>query len=111
MESFETLMKGPDAGVVIFPKDAAGSRLIEVIEEGDMPRGGLKITDVELAVLKKWIDEGAEYDADDPKGLLVDLNPDASVGDLPVVKPMKSTGTETVSFKNDVDLCFLSRLW
>ncbi|MAT13115.1 MAG: hypothetical protein CMM02_19125 [Rhodopirellula sp.] len=102
MESFETLMKGPDAGVVIFPKDAAGSRLIEVIEEGDMPRGGLKITDVELAVLKKWIDEGAEYDADDPKGLLVDLNPDASVGDLPVVKPMKSTGTETVSFKNDV---------
>ena len=102
MESFETLMKGPDAGVVIFAKDAAGSRLIEVIEEGDMPRGGLKITDIELAVLKKWIDEGAEYDADDRKELLVDLNPDASVGDLPVVKPMKSTGTETVSFKNDV---------
>lgn len=102
MESFETLMKGPDAGVVIFAKDAAGSRLIEVIEEGDMPRGGLKVTDIELAVLKKWIDEGAEYDADDSKELLVDLNPDASVGDLPVVKPMKSTGTETVSFKNDV---------
>ena len=102
MESFETLVKGPDAGVVIFAKDAAGSRLIEVIEEGDMPRGGLKITEVELAVLKKWINEGAEYDADDSKELLVDLNPNASVGDLPVVKPMKSTGTETVSFKNDV---------
>lgn len=102
MESFETLMKGPDAGVVIFAKDAAGSRLIEVIEEGDMPRGGLKVTNIELAVLKKWIDEGAEYDAADPKALLVDLNPNASVGDLPVVKPMKSTGTETVSFKNDV---------
>ncbi len=102
MESFETLMKGPDAGVVIFAKDAAGSRLIEVIEEGDMPRGGLKITEVELAVLKKWIDEGAEYDGDDPKALLVDLNPNASVGDLPVVKPVKSTGSESISFKNDV---------
>ena len=102
MESFETLMKGPDAGVVIFPKDSTGSRIIEVIESGDMPRGGLKVSNVELAVLKKWIDEGAEFDADDPKALLVDLNPEASVGDLPVVKPMKSTGTETVSFKNDV---------
>ena len=102
MESYETLMKGPDAGVVIFPKDPAGSRIIEVIEEGDMPRGGLKVTDLELAVLKKWIEEGAEFDADDPKELLVDLNPNASVGDLPVVKPMKSTGTETVSFKNDI---------
>ena len=79
MESYETLMKGPDAGVVIFPKDPAGSRIIEVIEEGDMPRGGLKVTDLELAVLKKWIEEGAEFDADDPKELLVDLNPNASV--------------------------------
>ena len=101
MADFETLMKGPDAGVVIFPKDAIGSRIIEVIEEGDMPRGGLS-TAIELDVLKKWITDGAEFDGDDKKKNLAELNPDASVGDLPVVKPAFSKGSETVSFKNDI---------
>ena len=102
MADFETLMKGPDAGVVIFPKDAIGSRIIEVIEEGDMPRGGLSVTAIELDVLKKWITDGAEFDGDDKKKSLTELNPDASVGDLPVVKPEFSKGNETVSFRNDI---------
>jgi mono/diheme cytochrome c family protein len=102
MADFETLMKGPAAGVVIFPKDAIGSRIIEVIEEGDMPRGGLSVTAIELDVLKKWITEGAEFDGEDKKKNLTELNPDASVGDLPVVKPEFSKGNETVSFKNDI---------
>jgi mono/diheme cytochrome c family protein len=102
MADFETLMKGPAAGVVIFPKDAIGSRIIEVIEEGDMPRGGLSVTAIELDVLKKWITEGAEFDGEDKKKNLTELNPDANVGDLPVVKPEFSKGNETVSFKNDI---------
>ena len=102
MADFETLMKGAAAGVVIFPKDAIGSRIIEVIEEGAMPRGGLSVTAIELDVLKKWITEGAEFDGEDKKKNLAELNPDASVGDLPVVKPEFSKGNETVSFKNDI---------
>ena len=102
MADFDALMKGPAAGVVIFPKDAIGSRIIEVIEEGDMPRGGLSVTAIELDVLKKWITDGAEFDGDDTKKNLAELNPDASVGDLPVVKPEFSQGNETVSFKNDI---------
>jgi len=102
MADFETLMKGPTAGVVIFPKDAIGSRIIEVIEEGDMPRGGLSVSAVELGVFKKWITDGAEFDGDDKKKKLAELNPDASVGDLPVVKPEFAKGNETVSFKNDI---------
>jgi mono/diheme cytochrome c family protein len=102
MADYETLMKGPTAGVVIFPKDAIGSRIIEVIEEGDMPRGGLSVSAVELGVLKKWITDGAEFDGDDKKKKLAELNPDASVGDLPVVKPEFAKGNETVSFKNDI---------
>jgi mono/diheme cytochrome c family protein len=102
MADFETLMKGPDAGVVIFPKDAIGSRIIEVIEEGDMPRGGLSVTAIELGVLKKWITDGAEFDGEDKKKNLTELNPNASVGDLPVIKPEFSKGNETVSFKNDI---------
>ena len=109
MADFETLMKGPAAGVVIFPKDAIGSRIIEVIEEGDMPRGGLSVTAIELDVLKKWITEGAEFDGEDRKKNLTELNPDASVGDLPVVKPEFSKGNETVSFKNDIAPLLLTR--
>jgi len=55
-----------------------------------------------LDVLKKWITEGAEFDGEDKKKNLAELNPDASVGELPVVKPEFSKGSETVSFKNDI---------
>lgn len=57
MSNFAVLKKGPPGGTVIFPGDPIGSRLIEVIESGDMPRGGLKVSADELATLKKWITE------------------------------------------------------
>ncbi len=38
--TFAKLMKGPPEGVVVFAGDTIGSRLIETIETGDMPRGG-----------------------------------------------------------------------
>ena len=45
MATFAALMKGPPEGVVvIFAGDTVGSRLIETIETGDMPRGGGKVS-------------------------------------------------------------------
>ena len=58
--SYEGLMK---AGVVQRGA-AAGSRLVEVIESGDMPRGGGRVPPEDLATLKRWIDTGAACDAD-----------------------------------------------
>ena len=55
MGTFAALMKGPPEGVVIFAGDTVGSRLIETIETGDMPRGGGKVTPDELKLLKEWI--------------------------------------------------------
>jgi len=40
------------------------SRLIEVIESGEMPKGGGKVSKAELDVLKNWISAGAKYDGD-----------------------------------------------
>jgi len=107
MANFDALMKGPPAGTVIFPKDADGSRLIEVIESGDMPRGGLKIEPAELVLLRKWITEGAIYDAEDRMASLASLAPGVEAADLPRLEVMKATGKETVSFSNDLAPVFV----
>ena len=48
----------------ITPSDPADSNFIEVIESGEMPKGGLKVSDSELGTLKQWIAQGAKYDGD-----------------------------------------------
>ncbi len=73
MATFAALEKGSEAGAVIASGDADGSRLIEVIAAGDMPRGGGKITPEELKLLSTWINEGARFDGDDPATPLVDM--------------------------------------
>jgi hypothetical protein len=111
MATFNTLMKGPKAGVVIFPGDPTGSRIVEVIESGDMPRGGGKVSPEHLGKLKQWIKDGAKLDG----------SPDAATIPLPQLartSTMNSaakaavkaettlgsapTGKETVSFATDI---------
>ncbi len=99
--TFAALMKGPPEGVVIFAGDTIGSRLIETIETGDMPRGGGRVTPAELKTLKDWINAGAKFDGDDPA---------APIGGGPApatpvnmnLKVQMATGQETVSFAADV---------
>jgi len=102
MASFRQLAKGPPEGTVIFAGDVLGSRLIETIETGDMPRGG-KVPPDQLKTLKDWIAGGAKYDGP---------SPDVPLASLVTVKPMtqnreevvanKPTGNETVSFSEDI---------
>ena len=99
--TFAALMKGPPEGVVVFAGDTVGSRLIETIETGDMPRGGGRVSPAELKTLKDWINGGAKFDGDDPE---------ASIGGgaAPAAAPRMNlevrlaTGNETVSFAADV---------
>ncbi len=99
--TFAALMKGPAEGVVIFAGDTVGSRLIETIETGDMPRGGGRVTDEELKTLKDWINSGAKFDGDDPEAPIGD-------GTAPVpavnmrLEVKRATGQETVSFAADI---------
>ncbi len=74
------------------------SRLIEVIESGDMPKGGLTIEADELAVLKKWINAGAKFDGAQPSQDLPDLVGAMSPGNDADIAINKPTGDETVSF-------------
>jgi mono/diheme cytochrome c family protein len=66
MATFESLMKGPPAGKVLFAGNAAGSDLIVKIEDKEMPPNGAGIPEAELATLKKWVEEGARFDGPSP---------------------------------------------
>jgi Planctomycete cytochrome C len=101
MGTYEILMKGPTEGKVIFPGDAMGSRLIEVIESGDMPRGG-KLSAQEFDLLKKWINEGAKFDGQNSTTSLAKLVPAGSVPMEAAPEVMMATGKETVSFSRDI---------
>jgi len=104
LANFAALKRGTADGVVFFAGDAKGSRLVEVIESGDMPRGGGKVSAAELATLKKWITEGAKYDGGNENTGLATLAPGASGAATPAapVAIMKATGKETVSFARDI---------
>ncbi len=109
--NFAMLMKGPPEGTVIFPGDAVGSRLIETIESGDMPRGGGQVPPEQLQLIKDWIIAGAKYDGNSPLIPLVAMAASAPppTGDpaLPAAPPVdpsirQPTGSETVSFAKDI---------
>ncbi|TWT67197.1 c-type cytochrome domain-containing protein [Allorhodopirellula solitaria] len=107
LSSYEVLMKGPREGVVVFPGDTIGSRLIETIETGDMPRGGGKVSEQELATLKRWIMEGAEFDGSNPAMNLTSLSPAGAAAaemDAPAEPPEMTapTGNETVDFASQI---------
>ncbi len=101
MTSYETLMKGPSEGVVVFPGDVIASRLIETIETGDMPRGGGKVPANELVALKTWIAQGAKFDGPDPTMSFSGAPAMAApAADTPMV--VRATGKETVSFASHI---------
>ena len=82
--------------------DPATSRLIEVIEDGEMPKGGGKVSKQELEVLKNWIAAGAKYDGDNRRQSIANLAP-AKPMNAPDAAPLKRPkGNETVSFASDI---------
>ena len=95
-------MKGPPEGVVIFAGDVIGSRLIETIETGDMPRGGGRVTPQELQTLKAWILDGAKFDGSDPSAPIAGGAAPSPTPNRPRPTVRRATGNETVSFAADV---------
>jgi len=102
MATYVNLMRGSSAGRVVFPGDASGSRLIEVIESGDMPRGGGKLSGEQLQLLKDWIGQGAKFDGPNAGVSLTSFA--STAGGEPMAAPSvtAATGDETVSFARDI---------
>jgi len=107
LATYTALMKGSKGGVVLFPGDPVGSRIVESIESGDMPRNGNKVSAENFAKLKQWIKEGANFDGPSQGAPITSL---ASSKPAEAAKPTKAepiktnapTGKETVSFARDI---------
>jgi dipeptidyl aminopeptidase/acylaminoacyl peptidase len=69
VETFQALMKGGGSGPAVVPGDAA-SDLVQLVEVGDMPKDGDPLPAGQVALLKRWIAQGAKLDegksADEP---------------------------------------------
>ena len=66
LSSRESLLRGGTRGVDLVPGNAAESRLyrrVAGLEQPAMPAKGAPLTANEIAALKQWIDEGAQWDA------------------------------------------------
>ena len=62
----ETALRGGKHGPAVVPGDAAASHMYRHLigqEKPQMPFGG-RLTDAEIALVKEWIESGAEWDAD-----------------------------------------------
>ena len=103
MGSYVSLSKGSKQGAVIIAGDDKGSRLIEVLESGDMPRGGTRLSDEQQGLIARWVKEGAKFDGPDSAAPLVSFSPSktaqAPAAELVVVP---ATGKEEVQFARDV---------
>jgi len=101
LANFEALSRGSENGTVLFPGDGMASRLYEVLDTGDMPRGGNRLPDEVLATIRTWIDQGAKFDGPDPSVAIAEM---AAPSGTPSTTPsiVKPTGTETISFGSDI---------
>lgn len=80
METFEKLMQGGESGIVVHGGDLDASRMWDLAglqKPVKMPPGQALITRSNHANLKKWIQEGAKFDGNDPKAPLSSLVPTA----------------------------------
>ncbi len=59
MNTYTALLEGSSAGAVIIPSDAAGSKLVEVIANGRMPKNATPLTAEEIQLISDWINAGA----------------------------------------------------
>lgn len=100
-QTYNALMQGAKGVKMVEPGNGKGSRLYEVVESGDMPRGGGKLTAMELASIEKWITAGAKYDGPNPAGPIGTGIPAPTKGGPPVALA-KATGNEKVSFARDI---------
>jgi len=60
LSTYTGVMKGSEAGPVIVPGKSQESRLFELIEKGAMPKGGKPLPPDQIAIIRDWIDSGAQ---------------------------------------------------
>ena len=103
MATFASLKKGPpDSGAVFTPGKGEGSRLIDVLQSGDMPRNGGPLKPEEIALISKWIDAGAKFDGSDENAQIAASVPETNQPQQPALQVTQASGKESVQFVRDL---------
>ncbi len=63
------IVKGGDSGPAVEPGHAGRSLLLKQIKSGKMPPGEKKVDDDDVAMIERWINEGARARVDEPQTL------------------------------------------
>ncbi|MGV3663239.1 MAG: PSD1 and planctomycete cytochrome C domain-containing protein [Prosthecobacter sp.] len=63
------ILKGGKSGPAVVAGKAAESHLLELVKEGDMPKGKAKLSNKDIGVLESWIAEGAKTARPEPEKL------------------------------------------
>ena len=103
MGSYVALSHGSKSGTVIMPGDAQGSRIVEVLTSGDMPRAGDKLSGDEVALIAAWINAGATFDGPDSAAPLTSFAaPKGKDEPRAKVEVVAASGMEPVQFARDL---------
>ena len=63
------IVKGGESGPAIVAGDAAKSHLLELVKQGEMPKGKPRLKDTDIANLENWIIQGAKTARPEPETL------------------------------------------
>lgn len=63
------IAKGGESGPAIIAGNAAKSHLLELVKQGEMPKGKPRLKDVDIATLENWIAQGAKTARPEPEML------------------------------------------
>ena len=100
MTTFKLLAKGGAQGedITLEPGDPEGSRIVELVRADGQPRMPYKqdpLPAEQIALIERWVREGAKYDGNDPSedwvGLLHKLSPVTIPERYPVAVPITAT--------------------
>ncbi|HEY1048996.1 MAG TPA: c-type cytochrome domain-containing protein, partial [Prosthecobacter sp.] len=63
------ILKGGKSGPAVVAGKTAESHLLELVKDGEMPKGKAKLSDKDIGVLESWIAEGAKTARPEPEKL------------------------------------------
>ncbi len=59
LTSYAALMAGSENGAVLTPGDAENSLMVQLVQNGQMPKRGAKLTPQQIQIIIDWINQGA----------------------------------------------------
>jgi mono/diheme cytochrome c family protein len=113
VDSGRGLLEGGDSGPALVPGESAKSLIIHAVtgteSASQMPPEGEKLTDAEIVLLKRWIDEGAKFPTDE-----VAASAETKSSDHWAFKPIRHLAVpaidESLTARNGIDGFLLQRL-